>query len=48
MIEEHLYFITLIDNMSRLGFARVLKTLIPSMVLVQNKNSRYSREKGER
>ncbi|KAK2017789.1 cytochrome P450 [Colletotrichum eremochloae] len=45
MIEEHLYFITLIDNLSRLGIARLLKTLIPSMLLVQNKNSQYSREK---
>lgn len=48
MIVNHLYFITLLDNMSRLGVAKLFKYLIPSVLLVQNKNSQYSRQKVEK
>ncbi|KAI1404833.1 cytochrome P450 [Hypoxylon fuscum] len=49
MIEEHIYLITLVDNISRIGaLASLLKWLIPSRVVVQNQNSRYSRRQVEK
>ncbi|KAM4067578.1 cytochrome p450 [Hirsutella rhossiliensis] len=49
LVEEHLYFITLLDNLSRIGaLAKAARFLIPSNLLVRNKNSQYSRAKVER
>ncbi|KAK2616579.1 hypothetical protein QQS21_000402 [Conoideocrella luteorostrata] len=46
IIVSHLYFITLIDNLRRLPFvASLAKLLFPSTLAVQNKNSRYARQK---
>ncbi|KAK0636059.1 cytochrome P450 [Bombardia bombarda] len=48
LIVNHLYFVTLIDNLRRLPFVVTLaKLLFPSTLAVQNKNSQYSRRKVE-
>ncbi|KAI2616499.1 cytochrome P450 [Hypoxylon sp. NC1633] len=45
LIEEHLYLITLADNLSRIeSFATLFRWLIPSRLMVQNMNSQYSRK----
>ncbi|KAJ8113161.1 hypothetical protein ONZ43_g5216 [Nemania bipapillata] len=49
IIEEHLYLITLADNLSRIGaLATAFKWFIPSRMVVQNQNSRYSRSQVEK
>ncbi|KAL8964069.1 MAG: hypothetical protein Q9183_004727 [Haloplaca sp. 2 TL-2023] len=49
IIIEHLYFITLFDNLRRIGaIATLFRYLVPSTTLTQNKQSRYSREMVER
>ncbi len=49
IILEHLYLITIIDNLRRIALiATLFRYLIPSSVLVQNKNSRYSRNQVEK
>ncbi|KAI3333250.1 cytochrome P450 [Ustulina deusta] len=49
IIEEHVYLVTVADNLSRLGaLATMLKWLIPSRMVVQNQNSRYSRNQVEK
>lgn len=49
LILEHLYFITLADNLRRLPLLRKLaKIFFPSTLAVQNKNSQYSRTQVER
>jgi len=46
---EHLYLITLADNLRRIGIiATIFKHLVPSALLVQNQNSRYSRSQVEK
>lgn len=49
LIVEHLYLITLADNLRRIGIiAKVFEHLMPSALLVQNQNSRYSRNQVEK
>ncbi|PKX94106.1 cytochrome P450 [Aspergillus novofumigatus IBT 16806] len=49
LIVEHLYFITLVDNLRRIGaIATLFRYLIPSSVLTQSKNSQYSRNQVEK
>ncbi|KAF2249404.1 cytochrome P450 [Trematosphaeria pertusa] len=49
LILEHLYFITLIDNLSRLPFAAtIFRTLFPSTLIAKNRNSEFSRKQVER
>ncbi|RJE20956.1 Cytochrome p450, partial [Aspergillus sclerotialis] len=49
LIENHLYLITLIDNLSRLPFvATVAKIIFPTTLVVQNQNSEYSRRQMEK
>lgn len=49
LIVEHLYLITLADNLRRIGIiATLFKHLVPSALLVQNQNSRYSRNQVEK
>ncbi|USP74920.1 cytochrome P450 [Curvularia clavata] len=46
---EHLYFITLVDNLSRLPFAvAISRVLFPSMLLAKNHNSEFSRKQVEK
>ncbi|EGX94777.1 Cytochrome P450 [Cordyceps militaris CM01] len=46
IIVNHLYFITLIDNLRRLPFVATLARLFfPSTLAMQNKNSQFSRQK---
>ncbi|KAL8727540.1 MAG: hypothetical protein Q9181_005669 [Wetmoreana brouardii] len=48
-IAEHWYFVTLFDNLRRVGaIARLFRHLVPTTVLVQNRNSRYSRDQVEK
>ncbi|KAI1305539.1 cytochrome P450 [Xylaria venustula] len=45
IVLEHLYFITLIDNLRRIGWlAKIFGMLIPSSLLTRNQNSTYSRQ----
>ncbi|KAJ5139217.1 cytochrome P450 [Penicillium bovifimosum] len=49
LVEDHLYLITLIDNLSRLPLvATIAKIIFPSTLVVQNKNSKYSRRQMEK
>ncbi|KAI0835729.1 cytochrome P450 [Hypoxylon sp. FL0890] len=49
IILEHLYFVTLIDNLRRIGWlANVFGYLIPSSLLTRNQNSVYSRQQVEK
>ncbi|CAG8952979.1 hypothetical protein HYFRA_00003168 [Hymenoscyphus fraxineus] len=49
LIEEHLYLITLIDNLSRLPLlATMTKIFFPSTLVVQNQNSAFSRKQVEK
>ncbi|KFX93706.1 hypothetical protein O988_06652 [Pseudogymnoascus sp. VKM F-3808] len=49
LVEEHLYLITLIDNLSRLPFAATIaKVFFPSTLVVQNQNSAFSRKQVEK
>ncbi|KAL3483005.1 cytochrome P450 [Aspergillus germanicus] len=49
LIVEHLYVITLIDNLRRIGpIATLFRYVMPKWVLTQNQNSRYSREQVEK
>ncbi|CAG8976723.1 hypothetical protein HYALB_00012521 [Hymenoscyphus albidus] len=49
LIEEHLYLITLIDNLSRLPLlATMAKIFFPSTLVVQNQNSAFSRKQVEK
>ncbi|KAE8143178.1 cytochrome P450 [Aspergillus pseudotamarii] len=49
LVEDHLYLITLIDNLSRLPFvATIAKIVFPSTLVVQNQNSQYSRAQVEK
>jgi hypothetical protein len=49
LIVEHLYVITLIDNLRRIGpVATLFRYVMPKWVLTQNQNSRYSREQVEK
>ncbi|KAI8931178.1 hypothetical protein NX059_011530 [Plenodomus lindquistii] len=45
LILEHLYFITLMDNLSRLPFAATIsRILFPSTLIAKNRNSEFSRK----
>ncbi|KAK8052038.1 hypothetical protein PG993_003423 [Apiospora rasikravindrae] len=45
IVLEHLYFITLVDNLRRIGWlATAFGFLIPSALLTRNQNSAYSRQ----
>ncbi|KAF2867458.1 cytochrome P450 [Massariosphaeria phaeospora] len=49
LILDHLYFITLVDNLSRLPFvAMLVKALVPSSLATWNQNSEFSRKQVER
>ncbi|RYP76857.1 hypothetical protein DL769_003543 [Monosporascus sp. CRB-8-3] len=49
IILEHLYFITLADNLRRIGtIAKVFRYLVPSSLIVLNQNSQYSRKQVEK
>ncbi|KAI9368157.1 cytochrome P450 [Aspergillus egyptiacus] len=49
LIVEHLYLITLADNLRRIGLiAALFKLVVPSFLLLQNQNSRYSRNQVEK
>ncbi|KAI6082029.1 cytochrome P450 [Hypoxylon rubiginosum] len=49
IVLEHLYFITLIDNLRRIGWlAKTVGYLIPSSLLTRNQNSVYSRQQVEK
>ena len=49
IIVDHLYFITVFDNLRRIGaIATAFKLLVPSGLLVQNKQSIYSRAQVEK
>ncbi|EGX91828.1 Cytochrome P450 [Cordyceps militaris CM01] len=46
LVEDHMYLVTLIDNIAHLGaVAKMMGYLIPSRLLVKNKVSQYSRDK---
>ena len=47
MIEEHLYFITILDNLRRYPLlAAIGKTILPRLTVgVRNKHTNYSRDK---
>ncbi|KAK3946263.1 putative cytochrome P450 [Diplogelasinospora grovesii] len=45
LVLDHLYFITLADNLHRFPIIPyIVRTLFPSTLVVQNRNSKYSRE----
>ncbi|KAJ8113034.1 hypothetical protein ONZ43_g5250 [Nemania bipapillata] len=45
IVLEHLYFVTLIDNLRRIGWlAKVFGFLIPASLLTRNQNSTFSRQ----
>ncbi|KAI4107532.1 MAG: hypothetical protein L6R37_001492 [Teloschistes peruensis] len=49
IIVDHLYFITVFDNLRRIGFlATIFGWLVPSSTLTQNKQARYSRDMVEK
>ncbi|KAL8634030.1 hypothetical protein Q9189_000276 [Teloschistes chrysophthalmus] len=49
IIVDHLYFITVFDNLRRIGFlATIFGWLVPSSTLTQNKQARYSRNMVEK
>ena len=49
LILEHLYFITLADNLRRLPLVRQLaRAFFPSTLAIQNKNSQFSRAQVEK
>lgn len=49
IVLEHLYFITLIDNLRRIDWlANIFGALIPSALLTRNQNSTYSRQQVEK
>ncbi|KAI0169620.1 cytochrome P450 [Hypoxylon sp. FL1284] len=49
IVLDHLYMITLIDNLRRIGWlANIFGRLIPSSLLVRNQNSVYSRQQVEK
>ncbi|KAI1419708.1 cytochrome P450 [Xylaria sp. FL1777] len=49
IVLEHLYFITLIDNLRRIGWlAKIFGLLIPASLLTRNKNSSFSRQQVEK
>ncbi|KAI0145606.1 cytochrome P450 [Xylariaceae sp. FL1272] len=49
LVLEHLYIITLIDNLRRIGWlARIFGILIPAYLLTRNQNSNYSRQQVEK
>ncbi|KAI1128171.1 cytochrome P450 [Nemania abortiva] len=49
IVLEHLYFITLIDNLRRIGWlAKMFGFLIPSSLLTRNQNSTFSRQQVEK
>ncbi|KAE8150222.1 cytochrome P450 [Aspergillus avenaceus] len=49
LVLSHIYFITFVDNLARIGsIATLFRYLVPSSVLVQNRISRYAREQVER
>jgi hypothetical protein len=49
IVLEHLYFITLIDNLRRIGWlAKIFGSLIPASLLTRNQNSNFSRQQVEK
>jgi hypothetical protein len=49
LIEDHLYLVTLIDNLSRIPYvSTIAKAIFPSTLLVQNRNSEFSRRQVEK
>ncbi|KAK8080612.1 Cytochrome P450 [Apiospora hydei] len=49
IVLEHVYFITIVDNIRRIGWlAAALGFLIPSALLTRNQNSAYSRQQVEK
>jgi hypothetical protein len=49
IVLEHLYVITLFDNLRRIGWlAKLAGLLIPASLLTRNQNSNYSRQQVEK